>query len=92
MMNRTREGYKFYYNIENEAWAWERPDGVRKDHSLLTREEIQVRERGPWASCQIRKIVGAHAPGMPGTFSPPPQVSDAGMRDVRAVMHVGIAN
>ena len=26
-----------------------------------------------WASCQIRKIAGAHAPGMPGTFSPPPR-------------------
>ena len=28
-----------------------------------------------WASCQIRKTAGAHAPGMPGTFSPSPQVS-----------------
>ena len=27
-----------------------------------------------WASCQIRKIASAHAPGMPGTFSPPPRV------------------
>ena len=34
---------------------------------------------GPWASCQIRKIAGAHAPGMPGTFSPSPQVSDPDM-------------
>ena len=33
----------------------------------------------PWASCQIRKIAGAHAPGMPGTFSPSPQVSDPDM-------------
>ena len=29
-----------------------------------------------WASCQIRKIAVAHAPGMPGTFSLPPRVSD----------------
>ena len=29
----------------------------------------------PWASCQIRKIAGAHAPGMPGTFSPPPNIA-----------------
>ena len=36
-----------------------------------------------WASCQIRKIAGAHAPGIPGTFSPSPLVS---------VMHAGIAN
>ena len=33
----------------------------------------------PWASCQIRNIAGAHAPGMPGTFSPSPQVSDPDM-------------
>ena len=25
-----------------------------------------------WAACQVRKIAGAHAPGMPGTFSPSP--------------------
>ena len=51
----------------------------------------------PWASCQIRKIAGAHAPGMPGTFSLSPHVSDPDMqsrhvRDARAVMHAGIAN
>ena len=32
-----------------------------------------------WASYQIRKIAGAHAPGMAGTFSPPPRVSDPDM-------------
>ena len=26
----------------------------------------------PWASQQIRKFRVAHAPGMPGTFPPPP--------------------
>ena len=36
-----------------------------------------------WASCQIRKIVG-----MPGTFSPPPRVSDPDMRRGRCVTHV----
>ena len=39
-----------------------------------------------WASCQIRKITGAHAPGMPGTFSPPPRVSD--MHHGTCVTHV----
>ena len=33
----------------------------------------------PWASCQIREIAGAHAPGMSGTFSPPPRVRDPDM-------------
>ena len=41
-----------------------------------------------WASCQIRKIAGAHAPGMPGTFSPPPQVSDPDMHHGTHDTHV----
>ena len=41
-----------------------------------------------WASCQIRKIAGAHAPGMPGTFSPSPQVSDPDMHHDTCVTHV----
>ena len=32
-----------------------------------------------WASCQIAKIACAHAPGMPGTFSPTPRVRDPDM-------------
>ena len=43
---------------------------------------------GTWASCQIRKIAGAHAPGMPGTFSPSPQVSDPDMHHGTCVTHV----
>ena len=42
----------------------------------------------PWASCQIRKIAGAHAPGMPGTFSPPPRVSNPDMHHGTCVTHV----
>ena len=34
------------------------------------------------------KLRVAHAPGMPGTFSPPPQVSDPGMHHGTCVMHV----
>ena len=41
-----------------------------------------------WASCQIRNILVAHAPGMPGTFSPPPQVSDPDMHHVTCVTHM----
>ena len=32
-----------------------------------------------WASCQIRKLQVAHAPGMRRMFSLPPQISDASM-------------
>ena len=38
-----------------------------------------------WASCQIRKIVGAHAPGM---FNPSPRVSDPDMYHGTCVTHV----
>ena len=41
-----------------------------------------------WASCQISNIAGAHAPGMPGTLSPSPQVSDPDMHHGTCVTHV----
>ena len=34
------------------------------------------------------KLLVAHAPGMPGTFSPPPRVSDPGMHHGTCVTHV----
>ena len=40
------------------------------------------------ASCQIRKIAGAHASGMPGTISPSSQVSDPDMHHGTCVTHV----
>ena len=50
----------------------------------------------PWASYRIRQIAGAHAPGMPGIFSPPAgkrsRHASRHVRDARAVMHAGIAN
>ena len=42
----------------------------------------------PWASCQIRKIAGAHATGMPGTFSSPSRVSNHDMHHDTCVAHV----
>ena len=50
--------------------------------------ESYSRNETPWASCQIRKIAGVHAPGMPGTFSPSPQVSDPDMHHGTCVTHV----
>ena len=41
-----------------------------------------------WASCQLGKFPGAHAPGMPGTFFPSPQVSDPDMHHGTCVTHV----
>ena len=54
----------------------------------LSRADLKHQERGPWTSCQIRKIAGAHAPGMPGTFSPPLRVSDPDMHHATCVTHV----
>ena len=41
-----------------------------------------------WASCQIRKIAGAHAPGIPGKLSQSLQVSDPDMHPGTCVTHV----
>ena len=41
-----------------------------------------------WASCQVRKIAGAHAPKMSGAFSPPSRISDPDMHHGTCVMHV----
>ena len=41
-----------------------------------------------WASYQIRKIADAHAPRMPGTFSPPQRASDPDMHHGTCVTHV----
>ena len=41
-----------------------------------------------WTSWQISTIVGAYAPGMPGTFSSPPRVSDPDMHHGTCVTHV----
>ena len=49
---------------------------------------IGLEASNPWASSQIRKIAGAHSPGMPGTFFPPPRVSDPDMHHGTCVMHV----
>ena len=42
MMNRVRDGSKFFYNIHTQVYAWSRREDVVKDFSLLTKEEIQV--------------------------------------------------
>ena len=42
----------------------------------------------PWSSCQLRKLRVAHALGMPGTFSPPPRISDPDIHHGTCVTHV----
>ena len=44
MMNRTKDGHKFYFNVHTMEAGWEKAAGITKDYSLLTREEMQVRK------------------------------------------------
>ncbi|KAL8562627.1 hypothetical protein ACOMHN_011199 [Nucella lapillus] len=41
MMNRVRDGSKFFYNIHTQEYAWTRREDIAKDYSLLTKDEIQ---------------------------------------------------
>ncbi|XP_029657707.1 ras GTPase-activating-like protein IQGAP1 isoform X1 [Octopus sinensis] len=41
MMNRSPEGFKFFYNVNTGDYAWVRNDTIIKDYSILTKEEIQ---------------------------------------------------
>ena len=43
MMNRIRDGHKFYFNAHQMAYSWEKIEDMKKDYSLLTRDEIQVK-------------------------------------------------
>ena len=43
MMNRIRDGHKFYFNAHQMAYSWEKMEEMKKDYSLLTRDEIQVK-------------------------------------------------
>ena len=49
---------------------------------------ILKRENHIVATYQIRKLCIAHAPGMPGTFSPPLRVNDPDMHHGTCVTHV----
>ena len=42
MMNRLKDGSKFYYNTHSKEYKWAKPDAVVKDHGILTKDEIQV--------------------------------------------------
>ena len=41
MMNRLNDGFKFFFNVNTLQYAFERAYDMDKDHTLLTREEIQ---------------------------------------------------
>ena len=59
--------------------------GCTSHHEMIT---LFISAFLEWDSCQIRQIVGAHAPGMPGTFSPPPLLSNSDMHHGTCVRHI----
>ena len=61
---------------------------LRGTRLFLKRWHRGTAARSSWASCQIRKIAGAHAPGMPGTFSPPSGSSYPDMHHGTCMTHV----
>ena len=73
--------------LNESSWVWKKIPPWVKISTLLN--DIMHNYRlfnGPFARYVILRV--AHAPGMPGTFSPPPLVSDSGMHHGRGVAHV----
>ena len=75
----------FYGSNSNQICFQE---SIKNDTTLFQITACRGSGGKPWASCQMRKIASAHAPGMPGTFSPPPRVSDPDMHHGTCVTHV----
>ena len=65
------------------ATGWNHPAQI--SWNLVTHWPTLLRH-GPLARYVYLRV--AHAPGMPGTFSPPPRVSDPDMHHGTCVMHV----
>ncbi|KAK6188369.1 hypothetical protein SNE40_004554 [Patella caerulea] len=42
IMNRLKDGSKFFYNANTGEYAWHRRDDIVKDHNILTKDEIQT--------------------------------------------------
>ena len=68
-------------HIPNQKSLWE----------LFTQDGTDSQNLGAWLMDYLARYVKlqvAHAPGMPGTFSPPPRVSDPDMQHGTCVTHV----
>ena len=73
----------------NELHWLDRMGADALDTNFVAMWLLSTRQQHPvWASYQVRKIAVAHAPGMPGTFSPSLQVSDPDMHHGTCVTHV----
>ena len=83
-------GFKFHWPMFSKGYQWQYASTTTRVWRRTGWVKIDSwNDVAPtWASCQIRKIASAHAPGMPGTFSPPPRVSDPDMHHGTCVTHV----
>ena len=61
---------------------------IRQRHNPVNGTWSTLVQVVAWGSYQIRKIAGSHEPGMPGTVSPPPRVSNPDMQHGTCVTHV----
>ena len=89
-------GYTFY---QRRGWSniWPNVDNVILHsisiwryaiyYAILTWRQWRCNSYS-WASCQIQKLTGCACVGVPGTFSPPPRVSDPDMHHGTCVTHV----
>ena len=83
-----------FRQIHNLNFIFPHPFLVDRSHYLTSSrlsdntsdQQILHRSHGPLA--RYEKIAGAHAPGMPGTFSPPSGTSDLDMHHGTCVTHV----
>ena len=80
-------GYDWMYSYWHLPMIWKYELKWYHCTTLFLKMEKKVL-MAPWTSCQIRKSRVAHAPGMPGTFSPPPRTSDPDMHQGTCVTHV----
>ena len=87
IINRYNDTVHILKTIKTTISSTRRPSDVNNCDFILGRHR-----RGIWLShgplARYVKLRVAHAPGMPGTFSPPPRVSDPDMHHGTCVMHV----
>ena len=64
------------------------PSYMRDPYWVITVFAATLTHDGTWPLARYVKVWVAHALGMPGTFSPPPQASDPDMHHGTCVTHV----
>ena len=90
-MSKTLSFYAWLQHLEPTWWQitcvnLSRMHNSALSNSIFTQDSLVFVPHGPLARYVILR--DAHAPGMPGTFSPPPRFSDPDMHHGTCVTHV----